>query len=113
MYPVTLALKITTRSNAKALDLIAGNNAALDGAITFSTAFAFDFDRSNGINGSQIDFVSVAAHEIGHLLGFTSGVDVLDGNGPSWFFLIFSLRSFHLGFVPIFYTKYCGRSRSH
>ena len=70
-----------SRSNAKALGLIAGNNPAVDGTITFSTTFAFDFDRSNGINGSQIDFVGVAAHEIGHLLGFTSGVDVLDGNG--------------------------------
>jgi hypothetical protein len=68
-----------SRSNAKALGLIAGNNATSDGAITFSTNFAFDFDRSNGISGSQIDFVGVAAHEIGHLLGFTSGVDSLDG----------------------------------
>jgi hypothetical protein len=32
--------------------------------------FTFDFDRSDGING--IDFESVAAHEIGHALGFTS-----------------------------------------
>ena len=32
--------------------------------------FIFDFDRSNGISG--IDFESVATHEIGHALGFTS-----------------------------------------
>ncbi|MCE9530384.1 MAG: NF038122 family metalloprotease, partial [Planctomycetes bacterium] len=40
----------------------------------------YDFDRSNGINASQVDFVGVAAHEIGHLLGFYSGVDNLDFN---------------------------------
>ena len=32
--------------------------------------FNFDFDRSDGIQG--IDFESVATHEIGHALGFTS-----------------------------------------
>ena len=73
-----------SRTNAKALGLIAGNAAANDGSITFSTNFAFDFNRADGINGSQIDFVGVAAHEIGHLLGFTSGVDVLDGNGSGF-----------------------------
>ena len=32
--------------------------------------FIFDFDRSDGVSG--IDFESVATHEIGHALGFTS-----------------------------------------
>ena len=35
-----------------------------------SGTFIFDFDRSNGVTG--IDFESVATHEIGHALGFTS-----------------------------------------
>ena len=35
-----------------------------------SGSFNFDFDRSDGITG--IDFESVATHEIGHALGFTS-----------------------------------------
>lgn len=72
-----------SNGNAKALGLIAGNAAGNDGAITFSTNFSFDFDRSNGISSGQMDFVGVAAHEIGHLLGFTSGVDVLDGNSTA------------------------------
>ncbi|HEX2268688.1 MAG TPA: NF038122 family metalloprotease, partial [Pyrinomonadaceae bacterium] len=38
--------------------------------IGFNSNFSFDFDRSNGISGT--DFESVAAHEIGHALGFTS-----------------------------------------
>ena len=73
-----------SRSNAKALGLIAGDNANKDGAITFSNSFSWDFDRSNGISSGSFDFVGVAAHEIGHLLGFTSGVDILDGNGSGF-----------------------------
>lgn len=69
-----------SRSNLKALGLIAPTNGAngSEGSITFNSAFNWDFDRTNGISGSQFDFVGVAAHEIGHLLGFTSGVDTVD-----------------------------------
>ena len=71
------------RSNLKALGILAGNDAASDGSITFSDQFNWDFDRTP--TGSQFDFVGVSAHEIGHLMGFTSGVDVVDitgGAGP-------------------------------
>src|SRR5262252_261222 len=52
-------------------------------AIGFNSAFSFDFDPSNGIDSDKIDFDSVATHEIGHALGFTSqeGVRELVG-GP-------------------------------
>lgn len=53
-----------------------------DAFIAFSTGFMFDFDPSDGIDSNKIDFVGVATHEIGHALGFTSGVDVLDFNSP-------------------------------
>ncbi|HEV2836081.1 MAG TPA: NF038122 family metalloprotease, partial [Pyrinomonadaceae bacterium] len=46
-----------------------GDNAARMG-FNGSGTFTFDFDRTDGISG--IDFESVAAHEIGHALGFTS-----------------------------------------
>lgn len=69
-----------TRANAKALGLITGTDAAEDAAITFSSDFAFDFDPTDGIDFDKIDFVGVATHEIGHSLGFTSGVDALDIN---------------------------------
>jgi len=72
-----------TTANSKALGLLPGNFSGSDGTITFTTVQSYDYDRSNGINASQIDFVGVAAHEIGHLLGFLSGVEVLDGNGAS------------------------------
>lgn len=72
-------LEMTT-ANAKALGLLAANNTDEDAAITFSSLFTFDFDASDGIGAGLIDFVGVAIHEIGHALGFTSGVDVLDFN---------------------------------
>jgi hypothetical protein len=67
-------------ANAKALGLIPNNPNLLDGIVTFTTSPVFDFDRSNGITSNRIDFVGVAAHEIGHVLGFTTGVDLLIGN---------------------------------
>lgn len=70
------------RATAKALGILSGSTALADAAITFSSSFSFDFDRSNGITGGTFDFVGVAIHEIGHALGFVSGVDILDINSP-------------------------------
>jgi hypothetical protein len=61
-----------------------GANATIqaDGSVSFSSNFSssFDFDPTNGIAAGQFDFVAIAIHEIGHALGFRSGVDVYDGN---------------------------------
>lgn len=65
-------------ANAKALGLIAPFSPGIDATIKFSSNFNFDFDRSNGIGSGAFDFVGVAIHEIGHALGFYSGVDTLD-----------------------------------
>ncbi len=71
-----------TWANARALGLVPDSDTSSDGDISFSSGFAsvFDFDRSDGIGAGMIDFVGVAAHEIGHALGFISGVDTLDLN---------------------------------
>ena len=71
-----------TRANAKALGLILGTHPARDAAITFNSDFNWDFDPSDGIDPNSFSFIFVAAHEIGHALGFISGVDILDQNSP-------------------------------
>ncbi|WP_051293955.1 NF038122 family metalloprotease [Pseudoduganella violaceinigra] len=53
-----------------------------DGFIQFNSDFNFDFNPNNGTDANAFDFVGVASHEIGHVLGFISGVDILDYNSP-------------------------------
>lgn len=69
------AIALTT-ANAKALGF--GVNAASDAAITFNSQFAFDYDNRDGVDAGKMDFETVAAHEIGHALGFVSAVDDID-----------------------------------
>lgn len=69
-----------TNANAKALGL--ATTGVTDASISFSSSFSFDFNPIDGITASTFDFVGVATHEIGHSLGFISGVDILDINIP-------------------------------
>jgi len=66
-----------TTANAKVLGLVAPSS-SLDAVIRFSSNFSFDFSHGPIINPTQYDFVGAAAHEIGHVLGFVSGVDDID-----------------------------------
>jgi len=85
-----------TTSNAKALGLqlsdgtpagsFLGGDESRDLVIilpeTSLSGFPWDFDRSDGIAAGAVDFIGIVAHEIGHALGFSSGVDILDRGAP-------------------------------
>jgi len=79
-----------THANAKALGLLESADSVenafvstiFDGSITLNSLYNWDWDRADGIAAGEFDFVGVAAHELGHILGFTSGVDILDINSP-------------------------------
>ncbi|HYW80076.1 MAG TPA: NF038122 family metalloprotease, partial [Thermoguttaceae bacterium] len=77
------ALMSATKANLKALGFSAAlldslDQGAADGTINFNSQFSFDFDNSDGVDFTKIDFESAAAHEIGHTLGFMSIVDDID-----------------------------------
>jgi len=72
--PNNLASNPTFRLNttvARALGFT--TTAASDATITFNSDSLFDFDTRDGFTGLSSDFISVAVHEMGHALGFTSG----------------------------------------
>lgn len=63
-----------SRANAKALGIMSRHHVGSDGKLTFGDE-EFDFEHVGGIAPGTKDFTGVALHEIGHLLGFYSGVD--------------------------------------
>ena len=74
-----------TNANAKALDLMNGDRDKLDGYIVMSdltgqsnVRWDYDILRDGEIAEDRLDFLSVAIHEIGHVMGFVSGVDDTD-----------------------------------
>ena len=92
---------ILSKANAKALGF-GGLDAAFgasDGTITFNSAFGFDYDNSDGVSG--IDFESVALHEIGHALGFTSSVDYIDNRSGPVMVNVFPLDLFRFNIANI------------
>ena len=81
-------LLAVTTANVKALGYDIPTTAlSPDGAFAVNAFYApfFDFDRSDGVSAGKVDFVSVAAHEIAHVLGFVSGVDIVDICTPATF----------------------------
>ncbi len=76
-----------TRAVAKAAGItLTDGSTALDGYILFSNLanttangqpvrWSYDFTRSGTQAANTLDFLSTAIHEIGHVLGFVSGID--------------------------------------
>ena len=79
-YVSSLTPVLITSANARALGL-AGASSSPDATIRFNANAAFDFNPADGTNPSQFDFVTVAAHELGHALGFISVVNQLEQQG--------------------------------
>jgi hypothetical protein len=82
VWNTTLAVP---RPNLKALGLLAPTDGApgADGLLAINpAAFSlFDYTRIDGIMPGFFDFTGIAIHELGHLLGFSSGVDEIDFAG--------------------------------
>lgn len=94
----TASKKLYVNSSVvKALGGVVASPNDHDGDVTFSSNFSFDFNPSDGITAGQMDFIGVAIHEIGHALGFVSGVDFFDyysfPNGPGKGTLGYDLNS--------------------
>ena len=78
-----------TNANAKSLGLLDGDRDKLDGYILMNdlsgqSNIGWNYDvlhnnndniASNDVAKDELDFLSVALHEIGHILGFVSGID--------------------------------------
>jgi hypothetical protein len=61
-----------TKANYNAtIGSLSGHSASM----AFNSNFDFDYDPSNGVPANKMCFVSVVIHQVGHVLGFTSGVD--------------------------------------
>ena len=79
-----------TNANAKALGLRPTHDNALDGYIVmsdlsnYSVNWDYNYRRNSSVESDALDYASVAIHEIGHALGFISGIDsalVSEANG--------------------------------
>ncbi len=73
-----------TSANSKALGLPVTSDGKPDIRLVLNdeSVPVFDFDRGDGIGpGTFFDFQAIATHEIGHGMGFQSGVDDVDYAG--------------------------------
>ncbi|HUU82147.1 MAG TPA: NF038122 family metalloprotease, partial [Phycisphaerae bacterium] len=80
--PVRYDASSSTVTNENRVFFTRANYNAAIGTVTGSAAtmqlntdFSWDYNPANGIAGGTYCFTSVLIHEVGHALGFTSGVD--------------------------------------
>jgi len=84
---------LLSSAEAKALGFIPGNQSGFDGTFTFGTGNDFNFSTSNRAVAGKFDFVGVAEHEIGEIMGR----DALLGNtlgGSTPYYVPFDLFRF-------------------
>ncbi len=104
---------VANKANLKAMG-VTGLDAAFgasDGNITFNTQFSFDYDNSNGVDADKVDFETVALHEIGHVLGFVSGVDSLDQGANQIAMSPLDLFRFQAGNLPTTNAEFTTKAR--
>jgi Ca2+-binding RTX toxin-like protein len=72
------------RANAKALGLVNATDIGRDTQLILNSygGLSWDFNSTDGIATTAYDFVGLATHELGHALGFDSGIDTLDNSVP-------------------------------
>ncbi|MCY2927114.1 MAG: NF038122 family metalloprotease [Planctomycetota bacterium] len=68
-----------SRADQKALGLLGPADSFADGHIKFNSDFKWSYSPPDGIASDSYDFVGAAIHEIGHVLGFLSNTEMLDG----------------------------------
>lgn len=71
-----------TTANAKAVGLLS-NYSGSDGLIRLNSQTRWDYQPGDGITTDAVDLTGTATHELGHILGFTSGVDLLESSSGS------------------------------
>ncbi|BAY62412.1 hypothetical protein NIES22_24860 [Calothrix brevissima NIES-22] len=71
-----------TTANAKALGLINKHATSLDGTIVLNnlanTNYLWENLRTSTVSANEFDLTTVLIHEMGHILGFVSGVDAVN-----------------------------------
>ena len=58
-----------SRAQAKALGLIGGIDATIDGTFTFGAGFSYTYDSLNRAVAGKFDFIGIAEHEISEIMG--------------------------------------------
>jgi hypothetical protein len=74
-----------TRAQGKAVGLISGGSATLDGTFTFGSQNSFTFDPLNRQVAGKADFIGAAEHEVTEIMGRIAGLGETIGSTPGYF----------------------------